>query len=36
MKKQTIITGGLGFIGQHSVKRLIKEKFYPIIIDDLS
>lgn len=36
MKKQIIITGGLGFIGQHLVKRLIKEKFYPIIIDDLS
>ncbi|MGB9743284.1 MAG: NAD-dependent epimerase/dehydratase family protein [Minisyncoccales bacterium] len=36
MKKQIIITGDLGFIGQHLVKRLIKENFYPIIIDDLS
>lgn len=36
MKKEIVITGGLGFIGQHLVKRLIKENFYPIIIDDLS
>jgi len=36
MKKQIIITGGLGFIGQYLIKRLIKENFYPIIIDDLS
>lgn len=36
MKKQVVITGGLGFIGQHLVKRLIQEGFYPIIIDDLS
>ncbi|MEK9135147.1 MAG: GDP-mannose 4,6-dehydratase [Patescibacteria group bacterium] len=36
MKKQIIITGGLGFLGQHLIKRLIREGFYPIIIDDLS
>lgn len=36
MKKQIIITGGLGFIGKYLVKRLLKENFYPIIIDNLS
>jgi len=36
MKKQVVITGGLGFIGQHLVTRLIQEGFYPIIVDNLS
>lgn len=35
-KKQILVTGGLGFIGHHLVRRLIYKNFYPIIIDDLS
>lgn len=36
MKKQILITGGLGFVGSHFTKKLIIENFFPIIIDDLS
>jgi UDP-glucose 4-epimerase len=36
IKKQIIVTGGLGFIGLSLVKKLIKKNYYPIIIDDLS
>lgn len=36
MKKQILITGGLGFIGSHLTKKLIDENFFPIIIDNLS
>ncbi len=36
MNKQIVITGGLGFIGQHLIKWLIKDGFFPIIIDNLS
>ena len=30
-----IVTGGAGFIGSHTVVELIKNKFTPVIIDDL-
>lgn len=36
MKKQIIVSGGLGFIGFHLIKRLIIENYFPIIVDDLS
>ena len=36
MKKQIIITGGAGFIGIHLTKKLIKNNYHVIIIDDLS
>jgi UDP-glucose 4-epimerase len=36
MTKQILITGGLGFIGIHLIKRLITEGYFPIIIDNLS
>ncbi len=36
MKKQILLTGGLGFIGSHLTKKLIANNFFPIIIDDLS
>lgn len=35
-EKQILITGGLGFIGHHLVKKLIREGYFPIIIDNLS
>lgn len=35
-KTKIIITGGLGFIGSHTVVELIQSGFEPIIIDDLS
>jgi len=34
MTKQVLITGGVGFIGHHLVEKLIKENYYPIIIDN--
>ena len=35
-KKKILVTGGLGFIGSHTVVELQKEGFEVIIIDDLS
>jgi len=36
MNKNIIVTGGLGFIGSHLVKLLIKKGFFVIIIDNYS
>lgn len=36
MKKKILVTGGLGFIGSHTVVELQNEGFEVIIIDDLS
>jgi len=35
-QKQILITGGLGFVGHHLVKRLVEKKYFPIIIDNSS
>ena len=34
--KQILVTGGLGFIGSHTVIELIKAGYEPVIVDDLS
>ncbi len=34
--KQILVTGGLGFIGSHTVVELVKAGYQPIIVDDLS
>ena len=31
-----LVTGGAGYIGSHICKKLKKNKFDPIVIDDLS
>ncbi len=36
MKTKILVTGGLGFIGSHTVVELIQSGFEPIIVDDLS
>lgn len=36
VKKQIIVTGGAGFIGINLIKKLIKFRYFPIIIDNLS
>ncbi len=36
MSKTIAVTGGLGFIGSHTVVEMIKAGYTPIIIDDLS
>ena len=36
MTKTILVTGGLGFIGSHTVVELIQSGYTPIIIDDLS
>lgn len=36
MKKRILVTGGLGFIGSHTVVELQNEGFEVVIIDDLS
>ena len=36
MKKKILVTGGLGFIGSHTVVELQNEGFEPVIIDNLS
>lgn len=36
MKSRIIVTGGLGFIGSHTVVALHEAGFEPIIIDNLS
>ena len=35
-KKQILITGGLGFVGHHLIRRLVAKNYFPIIIDNLS
>ena len=35
-KSTILVTGGLGFIGSHTVVELIQSGYTPIIIDDLS
>jgi len=34
-KKQIIVTGGLGFVGQHLTQALIKHDYLPIVVDKL-
>ena len=34
--KKILVTGGLGYIGSHTVVELVKEGYEPIIIDDFS
>lgn len=34
--KSVLVTGGMGYIGSHTVVELIKNDFEPIIVDDLS
>lgn len=36
MKKKILVTGGLGFIGSHTVVSLVESGFEPIIVDNLS
>ncbi|WP_181951018.1 UDP-glucose 4-epimerase GalE [Apibacter raozihei] len=36
MSMQILVTGGLGFIGSHTVVELIQSGYEPIIVDDLS
>ncbi|MGB4959011.1 MAG: UDP-glucose 4-epimerase GalE [Saprospiraceae bacterium] len=36
MKNKILVSGGLGFIGSHTVVELIKEGYEVVIIDDLS
>jgi UDP-glucose 4-epimerase len=34
--RNILVTGGLGYIGSHTVVELIKNGYTPIIIDNLS
>ncbi len=36
MKKKILVTGGLGYIGSHTIVELINEGYHPIIVDNLS
>jgi UDP-glucose 4-epimerase len=36
MKRNVLVTGGLGYIGSHTVVKLIENGYTPIIIDNLS
>jgi len=35
-RKKVIVTGGLGYIGSHTVVELIKCGYEPVIIDNLT
>lgn len=35
MKKQILVTGGMGYIGSHTVVQLIENGYEPIIVDNL-
>lgn len=35
-KKSVLVAGGAGFIGAHLVEALVKQGYYPIVIDNLS
>lgn len=36
MRKKILVTGGMGFIGSHTVVELYEKGYEPIIVDDLS
>jgi UDP-glucose 4-epimerase len=36
MKNKILVTGGLGFIGSHTVVELIEAGYEVVIVDDLS
>src|SRR3990172_2141879 len=36
MTKRTLVTGGAGYSGSHSAKRLAHHNFAPIVLDNLS
>jgi UDP-glucose 4-epimerase len=36
LKKTILVVGGAGYIGSHMVKKLTREGFHPIVVDDLS
>lgn len=36
MKRKILVTGGLGYIGSHTVVKLIENGYEPIIVDNLS
>lgn len=36
MKKKILVTGGLGYIGSHTIVELINEGYHPIVVDNLS
>lgn len=35
-KKRILVTGGLGFVGHHLIKKLIAKNYFPVIVDNLS
>lgn len=35
-RRKILVTGGLGYIGSHTIVSLFESGFYPIIVDDLS
>ncbi|PTQ96634.1 UDP-glucose 4-epimerase [Mucilaginibacter yixingensis] len=36
MKKKILVTGGMGYIGSHTVVELINAGYHPVIVDNLS
>ena len=36
MKRKILVTGGLGYIGSHTIIALIQNNFQPIVVDNLS